>query len=119
MVVCFFDTARYSNVLDQILYFLWWFASDFRNCKSDNKVNNGTHYTKGGKLPEIVFPPIDFSGVDKATLQKKRNAELNNGRAAMMGIMGNMVVEKLTGQSMYEQYSSSHFNPFTDGEGFF
>ena len=47
---------------------------------------NGTHYTKGGKLPEIVFPPIDFSGVDEATLQKKRNAELNNGRLAMIAI---------------------------------
>ena len=47
----------------------------------------GTHYTKGGDLPTIVFPPIDFSGVDAETLKKKQTAELNNGRLAMIAIM--------------------------------
>mmetsp|Transcript_45148 Transcript_45148/g.54717 ORF Transcript_45148/g.54717 Transcript_45148/m.54717 type:complete len:206 (-) Transcript_45148:125-742(-) len=47
----------------------------------------GTHYTKGGDLPTIVFPPIDFSEVDPAVLAKKQDRELNNGRLAMISIM--------------------------------
>mmetsp|Transcript_4847 Transcript_4847/g.6970 ORF Transcript_4847/g.6970 Transcript_4847/m.6970 type:complete len:176 (+) Transcript_4847:292-819(+) len=49
--------------------------------------SKGTHYTKGGDLPTVVFPPIDFSGVDESTLATKRNRELNNGRLAMIAIM--------------------------------
>jgi Chlorophyll A-B binding protein len=40
----------------------------------------GTHYMKGGPLPTMVFPPIDFSGVSAGTMKLKRNRELNNGR---------------------------------------
>jgi len=46
-----------------------------------------THYTKGGPMPGMVFPQIDFSGVAPATLAKKQASELNNGRLAMIAIM--------------------------------
>eukprot|EP00814_Leptocylindrus_danicus_P011925 CAMPEP_0116030182 /NCGR_PEP_ID=MMETSP0321-20121206/16691_1 /TAXON_ID=163516 /ORGANISM="Leptocylindrus danicus var. danicus, Strain B650" /LENGTH=205 /DNA_ID=CAMNT_0003504917 /DNA_START=41 /DNA_END=658 /DNA_ORIENTATION=+ len=49
--------------------------------------SKGTHYMKGGDLPTMVFPPIDFSGVDPATLKVKQDRELNNGRLAMIAIM--------------------------------
>jgi Chlorophyll A-B binding protein len=47
----------------------------------------GTHYTKGGSMPTVIFPPIDFSGVDPAALKTKQSRELNNGRLAMIAIM--------------------------------
>jgi hypothetical protein len=45
------------------------------------------HYTKGGPLPTIVFPPIDMSNVAPATMKRKMDSELNNGRLAMIAIM--------------------------------
>jgi hypothetical protein len=45
------------------------------------------HYMMGGSLPEIVFPPADFSKVDKDIIKLKRSRELNNGRLAMIAIM--------------------------------
>ena len=46
------------------------------------------HYMmEGGSLPTMVFPQIDFSKVDTATVQIKRSRELNNGRLAMIAIM--------------------------------
>jgi hypothetical protein len=47
----------------------------------------GVHYTKGGDLPTIVFPPIEFSSVDPEKLKVQQSRELNNGRLAMISIM--------------------------------
>jgi len=56
---------------------------------------------------------------DPEELSRKLNVELNNGRAAMMGVLGNMVAEQLTGQTMFEQYAAGHISPFGDGQGVF
>jgi len=44
---------------------------------------------------EIEAAQIKASGWDEATLRKKKAIELNNGRAAQMGILALMVHEKL------------------------
>merc|ERR1719251_21457 len=50
---------------------------------------------------------------------RQKNAELNNGRAAMMGIAGVFIQEVVTGQSLMEQAAAGHFSPFGDGQGYF
>lgn len=45
------------------------------------------HYTKGGELPTIVFPPVNFASKDAAKLKISQDRELNNGRLAMIAIM--------------------------------
>jgi len=50
---------------------------------------------------------------------RQKNAELNNGRAAMMGVIGSIVHEAVTGQNLAEQAAAGHFSPFGDGQGFF
>jgi light-harvesting complex I chlorophyll a/b binding protein 1 len=57
--------------------------------------------------------------MDPEEKARKLNVELNNGRAAMMGIFGNMVAEQITGQTMFEQYAAGHISPFGDGQGVF
>jgi len=57
----------------------------------------GDHYTKGGSLPTIVFPPIDFSGVNAETMSKKQDSELNNGRLAMIAIMSFICANNVPG----------------------
>jgi light-harvesting complex I chlorophyll a/b binding protein 1 len=50
---------------------------------------------------------------------RQQNAELNNGRAAMMAISGIITQEVLTSQTLAEQASAGHWSPFGDGQGFF
>jgi len=59
--------------------------------------SKGTHYTRGGKTPEIVFPQIDFSRVDADLLKRRKNAELNNGRLAMISIMSFIAAANIPG----------------------
>jgi hypothetical protein len=58
---------------------------------------NGTHYTKGGELPTVIFPPINFGSVDEATMKVKRSRELNNGRLAMISIMSFVAAANIPG----------------------
>ena len=55
------------------------------------------HYTKGGPLPGMVFPAIDFSGVSEETMKRKRTSELNNGRLAMIGMMSFIAAHNIPG----------------------
>jgi hypothetical protein len=55
------------------------------------------HYFYGGEFPTIVFPPIDFSTVKPETLKLKQDRELNNGRLAMIAIMGFLAEHSIPG----------------------
>ena len=57
----------------------------------------GEHYMKGGQFPTMVFPPIDFSGVSDATMDRKRTSEINNGRLAMIAIMSFVAANAVPG----------------------
>eukprot|EP00523_Entomoneis_sp_CCMP467_P003932 CAMPEP_0168744044 /NCGR_PEP_ID=MMETSP0724-20121128/13888_1 /TAXON_ID=265536 /ORGANISM="Amphiprora sp., Strain CCMP467" /LENGTH=209 /DNA_ID=CAMNT_0008791691 /DNA_START=64 /DNA_END=693 /DNA_ORIENTATION=- len=46
------------------------------------------HYMMGGPLPELIWPSVDTSSVNAETMMRKQNSELNNGRLAMIAIMG-------------------------------
>lgn len=59
--------------------------------------SKATHYTKGGPLPEIVFPKFDFSNIDADVLATKRCRELNNGRLAMIAIMSFIAANNIEG----------------------
>jgi len=52
---------------------------------------------KGGPLPTIVFPAIDFSGVSEETMAVKRTRELNNGRLAQIAIMSFVAAHYIPG----------------------
>lgn len=47
----------------------------------------GTHYTKGGDYPTIVFPSINLASSDAEKNKVAQSRELNNGRLAMIAIM--------------------------------
>jgi hypothetical protein len=59
--------------------------------------SQGTHYMKGGKYPEVVYPKFDFSEVSEETMFIKRNRELNNGRLAMIGIISFIAANAIPG----------------------
>jgi len=57
----------------------------------------GTHYTKGGDMPTIVFPPVNFSDSDPAKEKVSQSRELNNGRLAMIAIMSFVAAANIPG----------------------
>jgi len=79
----------------------WWPASQL----------DGDYGVRLGTLNDWDAQPAKES--------RQKNAELNNGRAAMMGIAGTFVHEIVTGQSLAEQAAAGHFSPFGDGQGYF
>jgi len=79
----------------------WWPASDL----------SGDYGVRLGKVNDWELQP--------AKKIRQKNAELMNGRAAMMGIFGIFVQEVVTGQNLAEQATAGHWSPFGDGQGFF
>ena len=72
-----------------------------------------------GFLETIVWDGFNYSGdydlgyfgkkLDGEEKVQKLNIELNNGRAAMMGIMGAWVAEVTTGENLHDQIANGHW----------
>jgi len=67
----------------------------------------------------IRLGPVNNWDIEPSKEIRQKNAELMNGRAAMMAVLGTFVHEVVTGQNFAEQAASGHFSPFGDGQGFF
>jgi len=66
------------------------------------------HYLKGGEYPTVVFPPINFAPSDPAALRSQQDRELNNGRAAMIGMAGFIAADNVPGSvPLMENFSLS------------
>jgi hypothetical protein len=72
------------------IYFSIFFAEVVTEAK-------GTHYTKGGDFPTIIFPPINLAPTDAEELKVQQSRELNNGRLAMIAIMSFVAAANLPG----------------------
>lgn len=72
-----------------------------------------------GFLETIVWDGFNYSGdygtgyfgkkLEGEEKVQKLNIELNNGRAAMMGIMGAWVAEVVTGENLHDQIANGHW----------
>jgi len=79
----------------------WWPATDL----------SGDYGIRLGDINDWENQPAKY--------YRQKNAELNNGRAAMMAVIATIVHEAITGQNLAEQAAAGHFSPFGDGQGFF
>lgn len=55
------------------------------------------HYMMGGSLPTLIWPSIDTSNVGEDVMKVKQSRELNNGRLAMIAIMGFLAEKAIPG----------------------
>jgi len=67
----------------------------------------------------VRIPYINNWDVQPAKEIRQKNAEINNGRAAMMGIVGIVAQELVTHKTFADQAYDCDINPFGDGRGFF
>ena len=64
-------------------------------------------------MPVDLYDPAGLWGDMSAEKSKRGLAvEINNGRAAMLGIFGNMVAEAQTGQTLGEQMGAGNMISF-------
>jgi len=116
------DVAKWQIIL--FVGFLEWFSE-----------GAGTHYMRGGipgkfpdftENPELILHPVPFNLYDPFRLSTKRSAadkergliaEINNGRLAMIGIMGFLAEQKLEGavpllKGLVPHYDGEPMAPF-------
>mmetsp|Transcript_16993 Transcript_16993/g.25723 ORF Transcript_16993/g.25723 Transcript_16993/m.25723 type:complete len:203 (-) Transcript_16993:206-814(-) len=81
-------------IVSGLIELAWWPASQL----------DGDYGVRLGKINNWEQEP--------AKELRQKNAELNNGRAAMMGTLGILLQEVVTGQNLQEQFSSLNITPY-------
>lgn len=81
-------------IVSGLIELAWWPASQL----------DGDYGVRLGKINNWEQEP--------AKELRQKNAELNNGRAAMMGTLGILLQEVVTGQNLQEQFSSLNISPY-------
>ena len=108
MIIKVFSWIFQLNLINRLLFLCWWvvilfcgFVELFLWPASDLSGDYG-----------VRLGPINDWNEQPAKYYRQKNAEINNGRAAMMGILGVFAQEIATGQNLADQAATGHFSPF-------
>ena len=76
--------------------------------------------SKSEKGPgDFSWDPANIRPKNEDNLFELQTKELKNGRLAMLGVAGMLYQSYLTGQGVFEQWTTGHIFPFGDAQGIF
>ncbi|CEM27246.1 unnamed protein product [Vitrella brassicaformis CCMP3155] len=108
-----FSEPRPLSALTKVLTERPWAAAQIVAAIAAIELGPGRQDYENKAPGDLGYFGDSFKNSDPEEFRKDQLRELKNGRLAMIGIMGMMVQEGLTGQSVWEQIGSGNINPFS------